>query len=151
MILISNRISSATISIPASATFPRIVSPQPDNYNEITERLGEPRASLLPSRSCEETFDRFVRTNSRALNEDAVMSDVFPAIRGLDPRAQSFKCLPTAFWVISSLKIIAMKFLTLKSLRRSTQSLRTLWSHSSKEKTDALYVRLCRPGIVYGN
>ena len=40
-----------------------------------------------------------------------------------------------------------MKFLTLKSLRRSTQFLRTLWFHSTKEKMDALNVRLYRPDV----
>ncbi len=47
------------------------------------------------------------------------------------------------------LRVIAMKFLTLKSLRRSTESLRTLWFHSTKEKMDALDVRLYRPGVSF--
>ena len=58
------------------------VPPKPNNWKDINERLKEPRLSLSPSRFPDEAFDQFVRTNSRALNEDAVMSDVFPAIQG---------------------------------------------------------------------
>jgi len=58
------------------------VPPKPNNWKDITERLKEPRLSLSPSRCPEETFDTFVRTNSRALNEDAVMGNVFPVIQG---------------------------------------------------------------------
>ena len=58
------------------------VPPKPKNWNDINERLKEPRSSLSPSRFSDEAFDKFVRNNSRALNEDALMSDVFPAVQG---------------------------------------------------------------------
>jgi len=58
------------------------VPPKPNNWKDINERLKEPRSSLSPSRFSDEAFDIFVRTNSRALNEDAVMGDVFPVIQG---------------------------------------------------------------------
>jgi hypothetical protein len=58
------------------------VPPKPDNWKDINERLKKPRSSLSPSRFSDEAFDIFVRTNSRALNEDAVMGDVFPVIQG---------------------------------------------------------------------
>lgn len=38
--------------------------------------------SYSPSCFPDEAFDKFVRTNARALNEDAVMGDVFPMIQG---------------------------------------------------------------------
>ena len=58
------------------------IPPKPNNWNDINERLKEPRLSLSPSRFPDEAFDNFVRTNARALNEDAVMGDVFPVIQG---------------------------------------------------------------------
>jgi len=58
------------------------VPPKPNNWKDINMRLKEPRLSLSPSRFSDEAFDTFVRTNSRALNEDAVMGDVFPVIQG---------------------------------------------------------------------
>jgi hypothetical protein len=107
--------------------------PKPDNYNEITERLGEPRASLSPSRFCEENFDRFVRTNSRTLNEDAVMSDVFPAIRGLEAlRNLSSVFLP--HFAYYPVRVVQQSFAyhllagwTLSDIRRGTGSVFSEW------------------------
>ena len=56
--------------------------PRPNNENKILEKLGQPRPSLSPSQFPEKAFRNFKQTNSRALNEDAVMSDVFPMIQG---------------------------------------------------------------------
>jgi len=56
--------------------------PRPNNENEILNRLGQPRPSLSPSQFSSKEFRTFKQTNSRALNEDAVMGDVFPAIQG---------------------------------------------------------------------
>ena len=58
------------------------VPPKPNNWKEINERLKEPRPSLSPSCFPDEVFDEYVQTNARALNEDAVMGDVFPMIQG---------------------------------------------------------------------
>jgi len=58
------------------------VPPKPNNWKDINERLKEPRSSLSPSRFSDEAFDTFVRTNSRALNEDAVMINIFSGIQG---------------------------------------------------------------------
>ena len=58
------------------------VPPKPNNWKDINEMLREPRPSLSPSRFSDKAFDTFVRTSSRALNEDAVMGDVFPVIQG---------------------------------------------------------------------
>ena len=58
------------------------VPPKPNNWKDINEQLKEPRPSLSPSRFPNEVFEKFVRTNTRALNEDAIMSDVFPVIQG---------------------------------------------------------------------
>lgn len=56
--------------------------PRPDNENEILARLKQPRPSLSPSQFSEKAFRTFKQTNSRALNEDDVMSTVFPVIQG---------------------------------------------------------------------
>ncbi len=56
--------------------------PRPNNENEILSRLGQPRPSLSPSQFPEKAFRSFKQKNSRALNEDAVMGDVFPVIQG---------------------------------------------------------------------
>lgn len=54
----------------------------PDNWEEINERLAQPRPSLSPSRFTPEAFNRFEETNIDALNENTVMSKVFPIITG---------------------------------------------------------------------
>ncbi|KAL9123877.1 MAG: hypothetical protein Q9217_006736 [Psora testacea] len=56
--------------------------PKPNNENEILDRLGRPRPSLSPSQLPEKAFRSFKQKNSRALNEDAVMAEVFPMIQG---------------------------------------------------------------------
>lgn len=58
------------------------MSTKPSNWKDINRRLKEPRLSLSPSRFADEDFNIFIRTNSRALNEDAVMGDVFPIMQG---------------------------------------------------------------------
>lgn len=57
-------------------------TPKPNNENEILARLGQPRPSLSPSQFSEKAFRSFQQKNARALNDDAVMIDVFPVIQG---------------------------------------------------------------------
>lgn len=66
--------------------------PRPNNENEILSRLQQPRPSLSPSKFSNKEFRTFKQTNSRALNEDAVMGDVFPVIQGTAriPSAKNF-------------------------------------------------------------
>ncbi|KAL8717502.1 MAG: hypothetical protein Q9225_005259 [Loekoesia sp. 1 TL-2023] len=126
--LIDNHIYSSHCDLPADR-----LPPKPDNYNEITERLGEPRASLAPSRFCEDNFDRFVWTNPRALNEDAVMNDVFPAIHGLEAlRNLSRVFLPhfayyPVFFVQQSFAYHLLAGRTLLDIRRGTRSVFSEW------------------------
>ena len=54
----------------------------PDNWEEINDRLAQPRPSLSPSRFAREEFRTFEKTNMQALTEDKVMSKVFPIIAG---------------------------------------------------------------------
>jgi len=54
---------------------------RPNNENEILDKLEQPRASLSPSQFPEKEFCSFKQKNSRALNENAVMSNVFPIIQ----------------------------------------------------------------------
>ena len=56
--------------------------PRPENENEILSRLKQPRPSLSPSHFSNKEFRTFKQTNSRALNEDAIMGNVFPIIQG---------------------------------------------------------------------
>ena len=62
---------------------------RPNNENKILDRLRQPRPSLSPSQFPEKAFRTFKQTNSRALNEDAVMGAVFPVIQG-------DACIPSA-------------------------------------------------------
>ena len=75
--LVDNRIYPSHYDFPDDR-----VPPKPDNWKDINEKLKAPRSSLSPSRFSDDAFDIFVRSNSRALNEDAVMGDVFPVIQG---------------------------------------------------------------------
>ncbi len=54
----------------------------PDNWEEINERLAQPRPSLSPSRFPREAFRKFEKINMQALTENAVMSKAFPIIAG---------------------------------------------------------------------
>ena len=54
----------------------------PDNWEEINERLAQPRPSLSPSRFPREAFRKFEKTNMQALTENTVMSKAFPIIAG---------------------------------------------------------------------
>ncbi len=54
----------------------------PDNWEEINERLAQPRPSLSPSRFPREAFRKFEKINMQALTEATVMSKAFPIIAG---------------------------------------------------------------------
>ncbi|KAA6408245.1 MAG: hypothetical protein FRX48_07987 [Lasallia pustulata] len=54
----------------------------PDNWEEINERLAQPRPSLSPSRFPREAFLNFNKTNKQALTENTVMIKAFPIIAG---------------------------------------------------------------------
>lgn len=52
------------------------------NHQEWTDILEQPRPSLSPSRMSDGHYDRFVEAVDSAANEDEVMMEVFPIIRG---------------------------------------------------------------------
>jgi len=54
----------------------------PGNWEEINDRLAQPRPSLSPSQFPREEFRKFEKTNMGALTEGKVMSKVFPIIAG---------------------------------------------------------------------
>lgn len=56
--------------------------PKPNNWDDIQQRLAQPRPSLSPSRFSDGAFERFVDKNTEALNEPEVMTNAFPIIRG---------------------------------------------------------------------
>jgi hypothetical protein len=55
---------------------------EPGNLEEVIEKLGQPRASLSPSKFSREEFVHFRRKNDEATTEAEVMSQVFPMITG---------------------------------------------------------------------
>lgn len=55
---------------------------EPLNLEEINHRLAQPRPSLSPSHFPREAFLNFRQKNRQALNENTVMSTVFPIIAG---------------------------------------------------------------------
>jgi hypothetical protein len=56
------------------------IPPLPDNWKEINNRLAQPRPSLSSSTFPEEEYEKFVRADARASNEDAVKDSVIPAM-----------------------------------------------------------------------
>src|SRR5437667_1360819 len=58
------------------------VPPEPNNWEEINDRLAQPRPSLSPSQFSDGAFRDFRRTNARALSEGKVMRTAFPTIVG---------------------------------------------------------------------
>jgi hypothetical protein len=57
-------------------------TPVPSNLEEIREKLGKRRPSLLAPQFTDEEFRRFQRSNGSATTEAAVMSSIFPTILG---------------------------------------------------------------------
>ena len=56
----------------------------PKNWEEINERLANPRPSLSPSKFSEGAFKAFQTSDFRAKDEDDVMINVVPVISGMD-------------------------------------------------------------------
>ena len=57
-------------------------SVKPNNWDEIQQRLRQPRPSLLPSQFPDKAFSEFRKKSNRALNETEVMNSAFPTIQG---------------------------------------------------------------------
>ncbi|MCJ1245699.1 hypothetical protein MMC30_002903 [Trapelia coarctata] len=58
------------------------VPPQPDNWEEINRRLGQPRPSLSPSQFSDGKFRKFKRADAHAFKEKQVTTSVIPIIEG---------------------------------------------------------------------
>ena len=58
------------------------VSEEPNNWDEIEERIRRRRPSLSPSRYTEEEFKKFQRTTANAKKEEQVTKSVIPIIEG---------------------------------------------------------------------
>jgi len=56
----------------------------PENWEEINERLANPRPSLSPSKFSEGAFKAFQTSDFRAKDEDDVMINVVPVISSMD-------------------------------------------------------------------
>lgn len=59
--------------------------PQPRNWEEINERLAQPRPSLSPSKFSDADFRRFRRADANAFKEKQITTSVIPIIEG-EPR-----------------------------------------------------------------
>lgn len=66
---------------------------EPNNLEELHDRLGQPRSSLSPSRFPRAAFLDFKKLNREALTEGTVMSKAFPIITG-DAKIPSQQNLP---------------------------------------------------------
>ncbi|KAF2430742.1 hypothetical protein EJ08DRAFT_733991 [Tothia fuscella] len=62
--------------------YPYNRGPKPHNWEEIQERLAQPRSSLSPSKFSDGAFETFQLKNDEATTEAEVMSEVFPLITG---------------------------------------------------------------------
>src|SRR5204863_487831 len=60
--------------------YPYNRGPKPQNWEEIQERLAQPRPSLAPSAFSDGAFETFQLKNDEAMTKAEVMSEVFPLI-----------------------------------------------------------------------
>ncbi|KPM36133.1 hypothetical protein AK830_g10438 [Neonectria ditissima] len=58
------------------------IPPQPDNLDEISQALRQPRASLSPSRFSDSEFKSFRKADTHAFKESQVTANVIPIIEG---------------------------------------------------------------------
>lgn len=58
------------------------VPAKPDNWENINQRLSQPRPSLSPSKFSEKAFERFVKADADAAKEKQVTTSVIPSIEG---------------------------------------------------------------------
>ena len=56
--------------------------PQPENLQQINERLGQPRPSLSPSKFSDAGFKKFKRENANARKEKQITTSVIPLMEG---------------------------------------------------------------------
>lgn len=66
-------------------------APEPENWDDINERLAQPRPSLSPSKFSKEHHKAFIRQDASAAKEDQVKKKVIPLVEGTieDPRTAS--------------------------------------------------------------
>lgn len=55
---------------------------KPDNWEEINERLAQPRRSLSPLAFTEEAHEKFIRADAHAFKEKQISESVIPIIEG---------------------------------------------------------------------
>ncbi|KAH8706062.1 hypothetical protein BGW36DRAFT_354439 [Talaromyces proteolyticus] len=58
------------------------VPSKPDNWDDMLQRLAEPRSSLSPSRFAEEDYEEFLQADADASKERQVTENVIPFIEG---------------------------------------------------------------------
>jgi len=58
------------------------VPAKPNNWDEINQRLAQPRASLSPSKFSEEAYEKFVQADVDAFKEKQVTESVIPIVEG---------------------------------------------------------------------
>ena len=67
------------------------VPPPPDNWEEIKQRLVQPRPSLSPSRFSDGAFKEFKRADTHTSKENRVADSVIPIIEGEIKNARCIK------------------------------------------------------------
>jgi hypothetical protein len=63
---------------------------KPENWEEITERLAQPRPSFSPSKFLEGAFEQFIQADADAFKEKQVAESVIPIVEG---RVADAKCV----------------------------------------------------------
>ena len=58
------------------------VPAKPNNWEEIKQRLAQPRPSLSPSKYSEEAHEKFIRADAHTFKENQVTKSVIPTIEG---------------------------------------------------------------------
>jgi hypothetical protein len=58
------------------------VPAKPNNWEEINQRLSQPRPSLSPSKFPEEAHEKFVQADADAVKEKQVTTSVIPIVEG---------------------------------------------------------------------
>lgn len=66
------------------------VPAKPTNWEEINQRLVQPRSSLSPSKFSEEAFAKFIKADANASKENRVTNSVIPIIEG---KIQDERCV----------------------------------------------------------
>lgn len=70
--------------------FDGCIPPKPENWSEIQERIGRPRASLSPSKFSDNAHEDFLQADANAFKEKQVTTSIIPVI---ERKVNDAKCV----------------------------------------------------------